>query len=149
MGKKKRSFYILLISVALFTGGLTITAADSSISGVLTTWFNNKTDESIEEIDRAIQEEQAEQTERLKAALAEKITEVEIELQELIEEEKEKQVDMLRKYADEKLQQLPNLEIGTEDKAVLEKELERIYQAAIKEMEEVTIEYSSEAGGEE
>lgn len=149
MGKKKRSFYILLISVALFTGGLTITAADSSISGVLTTWFNNKTDESIEEIDRAIQEEQAEQTERLKAALAEKITEVEIELQELIEEEKEKQVDMLRKYADEKLQQLPNLEIGTEDKAMLEKELERIYQAAIKEMEEVTIEYSSEAGGEE
>lgn len=149
MSKKKRSFYILLISVALFTGGLTITAADSSISGVLTTWFNNKTDESIEEIDRAIQEEQAKQTERLKAALAEKITEVEIELQELIEEEKEKQVDMLRKYADEKLQQLPNLEIGTEDKAVLEKELERIYQAAIKEMEEVTIEYSSEAGGEE
>ncbi|MFD1608781.1 hypothetical protein [Oceanobacillus luteolus] len=149
MGKKKRSFYILLISVALFTGGLTITAADSSISGVLTTWFNNKTDESIEEIDRAIQEEQAEQTERLKAALVEKVTEVEIELQELIEEEKEKQVDMLRKYADEKLQQLPNLEIGTEDKAVLEKELERIYQAAIKEMEEVTIEYSSEAGGEE
>lgn len=149
MSKKKRSFYILLISVALFTGGLTITAADSSISGVLTTWFNNKTDESIEEIDRAIQEEQAEQTERLKAALAEKITEVEIELQELIEEEKEKQVDMLRKYADEKLQQLPNLEIGTEDKAMLEKELERIYQAAIKEMEEVTIEYSSEAGGEE
>lgn len=149
MSKKKRSFYILLISVALFTGGLTITAADSSISGVLTTWFNNKTDESIEEIDRAIQEEQAKQTERLKAALAEKITGVEIELQELIEEEKEKQVDMLRKYADEKLQQLPNLEIGTEDKAVLEKELERIYQAAIKEMEEVTIEYSSEVGGEE
>ncbi len=149
MSKKKRSFYILLISVALFTGGLTITAADSSISGVLTTWFNKRRMNPLRKLTEQFKRNKPNRPERLKAALAEKITEVEIELQELIEEEKEKQVDMLRKYADEKLQQLPNLEIGTEDKAMLEKELERIYQAAIKEMEEVTIEYSSEVGGEE
>lgn len=138
---KKQVIPLALFIMLLFGGGLTATVADSSLSGILTSWLDDKTEQSIAEIDSAIKEEQAIQTERLKEVLAEEIKEVEKEWETFIEAEKQKQLAALREYTDKHIaERIGVTEVDPEKQATVEKELERIFQEAVNEMENIMLE---------
>jgi TolA-binding protein len=146
MNKKKR-FTIVLILALVLCGSTTAAVADTSISGALSSWITSKSDTAIEEIDEAIQEEQANQTERLQEVLAEKIGEAEEEWDQFVEEEKEKRVRELQGHADHLIENYQNLE--QERKAELENDLNGILEKAIEEMENLTSDDFAEEGGED
>ncbi|MCG5105003.1 hypothetical protein [Oceanobacillus alkalisoli] len=138
---KKWIISLTIFIIFLFGGGITATVADSSLSGIITSWFDVKTERSIVELDNAIKEEQAIQTERLKEVLAEQIAEVDQEWDEFVEVEKQRQLTILREHTDTQIAELNEIrEIDPERKKVMENELERIFQEAATEMEEIKLE---------
>lgn len=122
--------------VFLITGGAVSAAlADSSISGMLSDWLSHKSDQAIVEIDEEIQKEQAEQTERLKAEIDKSLEEFEAVMNSFVEAEKEKRILAIEAYAAELISEVDMNE--TERKAEIEKELERIFDNAIQEMDQL------------
>jgi hypothetical protein len=146
MSKKKKTLLVIALSIFLFGAGVTVTGANSSISGVLSEWLSGKTEESIEEIDQAIDEEQIKQTERLKEVLAEEIAEVEKEWDVFLEEEKEKQRNRIIEHADMHIENFSGLD--EEDMTLLQDEIQAITDAALEEIEEITVEKIKEGGSE-
>lgn len=144
-GKRKLIIGLLLVFV-LTAGSLTVVIADTSISGVLSVWLSNKTEESIQAIDTEIQNEQAKQTERLKAELQANMNQLEKEMDVFVETEKQKRLTAIEKYADELLTEIPV--DGLDGKTEIEKELDRIYQEAIEEMNAISDNQEREASEE-
>lgn len=149
MRKKLRMIIVIGFGCLLFGGGLTVTVADSSVSGVLSAWLSKQTDSAIEEIDEVIQEEQQMQTERLKTVLADQISEKEQEWRQFVETEKEKRVTNLQVFTEEKILEIT--ESGSPEAEMAADELERIFRQAISDMEKVIYQESLETekeGGE-
>ena len=126
--KRKRSkvFKLLAGTLLLFViigSSIQVSFADQDINGMLTGWFNKKTEDSIEEIDKAISIEQKEQTGRLKEALRLEIESAEKQLQTIVEEEKSKRIAELKQHADELIR-----EAEVNNDAVKEKKVEALDQ---------------------
>lgn len=136
MKSKKKFVIILLFVFAFMGGGLSIVIADTSISGVLSTWLSNKTEQSIQTIETEIQKEQGKQTERLKTELQASIDQLENELNVFVETEKQKRITAIEMYAEELLTQITV--DGLDRKTEIEKELDNIYQEAIERMDVIS-----------
>lgn len=124
-----------LFLIIILGSSIQVTFADEDISAILSNWFNNKTEESINEIDEAISVEQQKQTERLKEELQLEIESAEDQLHEFIQAEKSKRVQELESYADELFH---NYEPGNEKQQNdIAAELDRILEEAKVEMNAV------------
>ena len=144
---KKWVIPLTIFIIFLFGGGITATVADSSLSGMITSWFDDKTERSIAEIDRAIKEEQAIQADHLKEVLAGQFAEIDQELDEFVEVEKQRQLTILREYTDAQIADLGEpAEVDPERKAAIENELEHIFQEAVEKMENIQLEKMIEEG---
>lgn len=119
---------------------MTIAFANPSVVNMLETWFGDKTEQAIAEIDEEINQEQIKQTERLKEALASEIVEVEAAFDRFVEEESQKRVAAIQTHADEKIAEISTLIDDEEKKSEIEAELEAIYQEAIQAIEAVDVE---------
>ena len=119
---------------------MTIVFANPSVVNMLETWFGNKTEQAIAEIDEEINQEQIKQTERLKEALASEIIEVEAAFDRFVEEESQKRIAAIQAHADEKIAEISTLIDDEEKKSEIEAELEAIYQEAIQAIEAVDVE---------
>lgn len=126
---------IVMITTIIIGSSLNIVFAEKDISGLLTEWFQTKKSESIEDVERAIIEEQKVQTERLKAKLQEEIEEANTRLQEFTEDEKSKRIEAIRNYADELLESIDTRE--TELMADIDEAINEIINHAMDEIDEV------------
>lgn len=149
MKNKKKWLISFLIVFVISCGSFGAVIADTSITGMLSSWLTNKSDEAIQEIDKEILEEQAVQTERLKAELDESLEKLNGEMNAFIEAEKEKRVLALQGYADKLIAEMDINE--ADQKAEIEREIERIYREASQEIEQLKmkIEIQSEEEHEE
>lgn len=127
--------FIVMIAAIIIVSSLNSVFAEKDISGLLTEWFQTKKSESIEDVERAIIEEQKVQTERLKAKLQEEIEEANTRLQEFTEDEKNKRVEAIRNYADELLESIDTRE--TELMADIDEAINEIINHAMDEIDEV------------
>lgn len=138
--KRKRSIMRKFLAGTLFLilivgSGIHVSFADEDISALLSKWFHKNTEDSMEEIDKAISIEQQKQTERLKEELRIEIVTAEKQLQEFIDTEKANRIEALKRYADGLIS---NSQINNEEsKEEVIEELERIYQEAKTELSEV------------
>lgn len=141
--KRKRSVINKFLAGTLFLivivgSSIQVSFADQDISALLSNWFHGKTEDSIEEIDKAISIEQQKQTERLKEELRLEIDTAKKQLQEFTEAEKSNRIDALKQYADGLIS---NSQMNNEDsKQTVTEELDRIFQEAKTKMSEVEFE---------
>src|SRR5699024_3212753 len=131
----------------LIGGSLTVVFASPSITDVLSTWLMNKTDESIHEIDQEIQAEQAKQTDRLKAELETEIAQLEEAFDGFLEEEKEKRMQAIEAYDEERMQEIPEMINEEAKKAEIRADMDQIFQEAIKAMDQVNIGFEEQTDG--
>lgn len=131
---------ILIVLGALFLSisigsGVKSAFAGQSIQNLLTSWFEDKKTESINQIEKAITEEKDLLLVDLKKGLQVEMKQADKELTEFTNNEIEQRVNELRKYADELL-----INMQTEH-TVANKEvsasLNAIFEQAIKQMNEV------------
>ncbi|MFA1821916.1 hypothetical protein ACDX78_17325 [Virgibacillus oceani] len=135
-----------LFLIVVAGSSVTIAFADQNIGGMLTSWFDQKTEESVEEIEQAILTEQQKQTKKLQEELRLAIEAAEEELHDFVEAEKSSRVEDIRKYADSLME-----EIEIDESAMKEtklQELEQIFNNAKVEMDQV-LETGGQEGGNE
>ena len=136
MHAKWRKIVIGILFLIIFAGSsATIAFADHNISGLLTEWFDRKTEESVEEIEEVILKEQQKQTEKLEAELHMAIETAEQEMQIFLEAEKEYRVEEIRQYASFLMEEI-EIDDAERKEAKLQ-ELERILNEAKAEMDQM------------
>lgn len=139
--KKKSRLEIakFLIGAVLLIGiigsSVSITFASQDVQSLLTSWFDTQRGHAIEEIKGAIDAERETQTKRLKEELQSEIQLANEQLQTFTEDEKVKRTTELRRYTDELINQFSV--DHTEEENSVKNELERIYQNAVMEMEQI------------
>ena len=119
-------FGALILSVTIGSG-MTTAYADTDISSLLTSWFNNKQTESIQEIDQAITAEKNILIADLKKELQKEMKAAEKELDKFTDEEKKNRIKALQDYAK---QLIKNMEIDNKDQ---KKEITTKYDAIIEQ----------------
>lgn len=117
-------------------GSFTAVFADQDINGLLTSWFQQKKDESIEKIDAAILAEQQQQTKRLEEALKVEIAKAEQRLDEKVENEILERTKALQQYSNQLIQSMKESKTKELDQAILS-ELDQIVQEAKAKMENI------------
>jgi len=140
--RKKLPFKKILIGAVLLIGmigsSVTITFADQDIESLLTNWFDNSKGVALQELEKAVSNEQKEQTERLKEELQSEVEEAEKELNHFTKEQKEKVLKELQQYTD---QLIDSIEINNEEKErEIEAELHYIFEGAKEKMNTILLE---------
>lgn len=132
---------LLIVLGALFLSisigsGVKSAFAGQGIQSLLTSWFEDKKTESINQIDKAITEEKDLLMVELKKELQAEMKQVDEELTQYTNKEIEQRINGLRKYADELLtnRQTEHNEANKEVSA----SLNAIYEQAVKQMNEVS-----------
>ncbi|WP_200416009.1 hypothetical protein [Virgibacillus salexigens] len=131
--------FCIVLCMLLTGGAYTAVFAEQNITGMLTNWFQQKTDEAIDHIELEISAVQNEQTNRLNDALKEEVEEAESDLNETVRIEIKARTKELQRYTDTLINKIEkqNNQDGTIDPAQL-KELDQIVQEAKTKMQEVT-----------
>ncbi|WP_077328430.1 hypothetical protein [Virgibacillus siamensis] len=93
-------------AIVLIGSSVTVSYADQSIESLLTNWFSTQKENSIDEIQQAIDKERVKQTTRLEKQLQQKIQQAEKNLEKFTEKEKKKRVTELQHYADQLINQM-------------------------------------------
>jgi hypothetical protein len=138
--KTKKHFRIkLLIGVLLLSstivGNIGIAFADQDIHSLLSNWFNQKGQESIRTIETAIMTEKEQQKVRLKEELQSELTNSAQLMDQFTEEEKQKRIQALQKYAD---QLIENMKLDNDkEKQRIVAEMDQVIQKAIKELDKI------------
>lgn len=128
-----------LIGAVLLTGiigsSVSITFTNQDIQSLLVNWFDTQRGHAIVEIKEAIDLEHEIQTGRLKEELHSEIQMATERLQAFTMEEKERRISELRRYADELID---GFKVdSSENENSVRDELERIFQSAVSEMNQV------------
>lgn len=134
MGKKILIGTLLLIIIIV--GSVQVAFADEDIAAMLTNWFDQKTEASMEEIEDVIQVEQKKQTARLKEELQLAIESANQQFDAFVEEEKSQAVEELQKHTEQLIE-----ELDVDDEALkneMKDKFDDIIRDARKEMESVS-----------
>ncbi|WP_330949081.1 hypothetical protein [Virgibacillus sp. MG-45] len=139
--QRRKWLAIIFLSVVMTFGSYQLVFADQDMRALIANWLQNKTAESIADIDTVIKDEQSKQTERLKKELYETIKTVEGEWDSFVENEKQERVTALKAYADKLIEDLPR-EASVQQKEAYITNINAIVQAAKKELEAISLEQS-------
>ncbi|MUV37049.1 hypothetical protein JNUCC1_00855 [Lentibacillus sp. JNUCC-1] len=133
---KRLRLLVGAIVLTVFIGGsINVAFADQDLSSILLNWFDRNQTESITEIDRAITEEQAKQTERLKKELRAEIEHAKEQLNTFTAAERKKSIDELQTYADALIE---NIDVNYDDeKASVMAKYQSILQDAKDQMSKI------------
>ncbi|MGN7385460.1 hypothetical protein [Sporosarcina sp. SAFN-015] len=139
--RNKKLYYMkkvkFLIGAVLLTGvlgsGVSIAFAKQDVHSLLTNWFTSKRGTAVEEIKDAIENERDIQIGRIQEQLQIEIQQASQYIDSFTIAEKEMRTSNLRNYADELIN---NMVIDkSAGESSIQKELDSIYQEAIREME--------------
>ena len=89
-------FFVLIIAIS----SVNVVFAEQDIVQMLHRWMDNKSAQSLNEIENSISQEQREQTTRLKSEIKDAILAAEQQYQVFVENEKIKRINSLKDYAD-------------------------------------------------
>lgn len=142
---KTKKFLIVAVLMIIIMGSGISVAASPNVSGLLTEWFQSENDDAIEEIDKSVDDELKEQTERLQEELKPVIDSVRDDIDTYKDEKKQEAVNELEKYSDQLIENATTNDAI--NKKRYEKDLENIVDQAIKLLEEVEPESTSEREG--
>lgn len=140
--KAKKQFRIkLLIGVLLLSstigGNIGMAFADQDIQSLLSNWFNQKGQESIQTIEDAIMTEKEQQKVRLKEELQSELKNSAQLMDQFTEEEKQKRIQALQEYAD---QLIKNMKLdNNKEKQKISDEMDKIIQKAINELDKIKL----------
>ncbi|MEN2768997.1 hypothetical protein [Ornithinibacillus xuwenensis] len=140
LSKKLIGFILVLLIIG---SGVKVAFADQDIAGMISNWLHNKTEESIEEIDKAITQEQAKQTTRLKEELQAAIQNAEKQFNQFVEREKTNRITELENYTDTLIQ---SIDIETKSGQAMLQKLNQILDEAKTEMSAVVNDNSANSG---
>ncbi|MUK87689.1 hypothetical protein GMD78_04645 [Ornithinibacillus sp. L9] len=145
MQEKMRKIVVGTLFLIIVVGGsFTVVFADQDIGAMLTNWFDQKTDESIGEIEKVISQEQKKQTDRLKEELQLAIEAAEQDLNEFVQMEKNQRAEELKRYSDELIKEI-DIDNDEIEQEILD-EFDRILKHAKEEMEQILEEVEDNGG---
>lgn len=132
----KLKILIGVLFLSLMVGSsIGVAFADSDINGLMTNWFNKKSNESIDSIEQAIMTEKETQKQRLKEELQRELVSSQKKLDEFTEEEKNKRVEAIKDYADKLI---ADMQIDNSNQELeVQKQLDSIVENSMDEMEEL------------
>lgn len=137
--KKKPSKGKLVVCTLLLTVGFStsvnVAFANEDISAMLSSWFDQKTNESISDIETAINEEKTKSMETLKQELKVEMKDAEMKLNAYTEQEKQKRVDELKQYTEQLISDMQSMEQVEKDK--VQKEIDVIIQEAKQKIDNI------------
>ncbi|CEG28694.1 hypothetical protein [Bacillus sp. B-jedd] len=126
---------VLLLSCIIISN-IGVAYADQDIHSLLANWFNKNGQESISEIEKAIEEEKVKQRIRLKEELQLELKNSAQLLKQYTEDEKNKRIIALQQYADQLIKEM-KLENNQAEKQRISAEMDNEVQKAIKELEKI------------
>ncbi|WP_059173493.1 hypothetical protein [Bacillus sp. FJAT-27445] len=125
---------VLFLSVVI-AGNIGVAFADQDISGLLSSWFNKKGQESIVSIESAIAAEKETQKLRLKEELQSELLNASERLNRFTEEEKQNRIQALRDYAN---QLIAGMKVdNSEEEKRIASDLDKEIDKAIKAMDKI------------
>jgi hypothetical protein len=102
--KKRKNLYLKVLGIffvlIIIFSSVRVTFADQDIASMLSNWLNNKSTQSINEIEKDISMEQANQTARLKREIQQAIHSADQQYQDFVENEKVTRTNRIVDYAD-------------------------------------------------
>jgi hypothetical protein len=140
--KRKRKLIIgsSVLAVAFFLSS-SIAFADADMNGLITSWFNKKTEMAKASLEKALKGELESQKIRIKKDLEAKLKDASESLDKYREQEKEKRRQAIIKHADNIIN---NTKFSTEaDKAQMKRKLDNILNESIKAMNNLKDSYKS------
>lgn len=134
IGKSKLVVSTLLLTIGISTS-VNVAFANEDINAMLSNWFDKKTNESISDIEVAINEEKAKSMEILKQELEVEMNDAEIKVNAFTEQEKQKRVAELKQYTEQLISEMQSLDQTEIEK--VEKEIDVIIQEAKQKIDNV------------
>jgi hypothetical protein len=103
--KNRKNLYLKILGIfsvlIIVFSSIRVTFADQDIASMLLNWLDNKSTQSLNEIESSISLKQEEQTIRLKSEIQHAIQAADQQYQDFIENEKIKRVQRIEEYADQ------------------------------------------------
>ncbi|WP_026909228.1 hypothetical protein [Paucisalibacillus globulus] len=103
--KNRKNLYLKILGIfsvlIIVFSSIKVTFADQDIASMLSNWLDNKSTQSINEMESSISLKQEEQTTRLKSEIQQAIQAADQQFQDFIENEKIKRVQQIEEYADQ------------------------------------------------